>query len=80
MLKAEMMNAEKQIDLLRRQLEDEVLLRTELENRMHTLKDDLEFSRRSHHNVSFGLWGILRLMNELICSKSRRCAASAKSR
>jgi hypothetical protein len=51
-LKNELDYAEKQVDLLRRQLEDEVLLRTELENRMHTLRDDLEFSRRSHDNVS----------------------------
>lgn len=36
--------------MLRRQLEDEVLLRTELENRLQTAKDDLDFSRRSHNN------------------------------
>lgn len=38
------------VDMLRRQLEDEVLLRTELENRLHTAKDDLDFARRSHSN------------------------------
>lgn len=49
-LKNELYNAEKQIELLRRQLEDEVLLRTELENRLQTMKEDLDFARRSHDN------------------------------
>uniref|UniRef100_A0A914M917 Uncharacterized protein n=1 Tax=Meloidogyne incognita TaxID=6306 RepID=A0A914M917_MELIC len=49
-LKTDLYSAEKQIELLRRQLEDEVLLRTELESRLVTAKEDLEFSRRSHDN------------------------------
>lgn len=49
--KSELYNAQNQIELLRRQLEDEVLLRTECENRVHTLKEDLDFARRSHDNV-----------------------------
>ncbi|KAL3083553.1 hypothetical protein niasHT_023619 [Heterodera trifolii] len=49
-LRNEFNNSENMVDMLRRQLEDEVLLRTELENRLHTAKDDLEFARRSHSN------------------------------
>ncbi|CAK5013318.1 unnamed protein product [Meloidogyne enterolobii] len=49
-LKTDLYSAEKQVELLRRQLEDEVLLRTELESRLQTAREDLEFSRRSHDN------------------------------
>ncbi|KAL7080747.1 hypothetical protein ACQ4LE_000169 [Meloidogyne hapla] len=49
-LKNDLYTADKQVEVLRRQLEDEVLLRTELENRMQTLREDLDFSRRSHDN------------------------------
>ncbi|CAK5074416.1 unnamed protein product [Meloidogyne enterolobii] len=49
-LKTDLYSAEKQVELLRRQLEDEVLLRTELESRWQTAREDLEFSRRSHDN------------------------------
>lgn len=43
---------EKSLEILRRQLEDEVVLRTELENRNVVLSEDLEFARRTHANVS----------------------------
>ncbi|KAF7635054.1 hypothetical protein Mgra_00005495 [Meloidogyne graminicola] len=49
-LKTDVYSANKQVEMLRRQLEDEVLLRTELESRMQTLREDLDFSRRSHDN------------------------------
>jgi len=42
---------EKSLEILRRQLEDEVVLRTELENRNVVLSEDLEFARRTHANV-----------------------------
>ncbi|KAH7728552.1 intermediate filament tail domain-containing protein [Aphelenchoides avenae] len=47
-LKTEVDDLQKQLDVLRRQLEDEVILRTELENKLTTYKEDLEFSKRSH--------------------------------
>lgn len=43
---------QKQLDVLRRQLEDEVMLRTELENKLKTYKEDLEFARLNHNTVS----------------------------
>lgn len=52
-LKKEVEDLRTQLDVLRQQLEDEVVLRTELENKLATYKEDLEFSRRSHSNVRF---------------------------
>uniref|UniRef100_A0A914HSS4 Lamin n=1 Tax=Globodera rostochiensis TaxID=31243 RepID=A0A914HSS4_GLORO len=49
-LKHDLADFENNVEMLRQQLEDESVLRTELENRQHTLKDDLEFARRSHNN------------------------------
>lgn len=43
---------QKQLDVLRRQLEDEVVLRTELENKLTTYKEDLEFAKSNHAAVS----------------------------
>uniref|UniRef100_A0A914C742 Lamin n=1 Tax=Acrobeloides nanus TaxID=290746 RepID=A0A914C742_9BILA len=48
-LKRDVDDLQKQLDVLRRQLEDEVMLRTELENKLKTYKEDLEFARLNHN-------------------------------
>lgn len=47
-LKREADTLKKQLDLLQQQLEDETVIRTEIENRLKTLKEDLDFARREH--------------------------------
>lgn len=49
-LKKELEEYKTQLEVLRNQLEDEVVLRTELENKLATYKEDLDFARRSHNN------------------------------
>lgn len=44
---------QKQLDVLHKQLEDEVVLRTELEHKFATCKEDLDFARRNHDSVIF---------------------------
>ena len=52
-LKREADTLKKQLDLLQQQLEDETVIRTEIENRLKTLKEDLDFARREHMGVCF---------------------------
>jgi uncharacterized protein (UPF0335 family) len=47
-LKGEVADLRKQLDVLHSQLEDEVVLRTELENKLGEKEEDLEFMRRTH--------------------------------
>ncbi|TKR96234.1 hypothetical protein L596_010283 [Steinernema carpocapsae] len=48
LLKAENAELKKQLETLRSEIEDEAVLRTSLENKMITLKEDLDFARKTH--------------------------------
>lgn len=68
-------NAElrKQLESARKQLEEETLLRVDIENRMQSLREELQFNKQIYEQVSFFLPKLFVFV--FFCTKKKKIIA-----